>query len=263
MTIMSHIFDKEIGQLVKRGFGMFMYGDERYNPIIGFGRSSGTTKTIYLEGYGALFLMKVDFPLVQPPVEQEGEEEPEKEDADPVWIEATQEIYAPQEIERRRRADRSDVEEYDSEKVEELKQILIKTLKHAKNIRALKAAESVILTIVGKNIQLDTIVTRMHETIGDTIVTTVPEGIQADISSPTILTIRAKKSDIDAFANDELSFDKFSKQIQVLTYSLLGESGDSIPAPSSSLAPGADRVRPSRVERVPRSRSSSDTRRTR
>jgi hypothetical protein len=206
-------------------------------------------------------LMKVDFPLVQPPVEQE-EEKTEEEDADPVWLEATQEIYAPQEIERRRRADRSDVEEYDAEKVEELKEALIKTLKHAKNIRALKADESVILTVIGRNIQSDTIVTRMYETVGDAIITTVPKGAHADVSSPTILTIRAKKSDIDAYANDELTFNQFSRQIQVLTYSLLGESGDSRPSSTSPYAPMMGRTRSSRGERVPRSRSSSGTRRS-
>ncbi|MGD2094077.1 MAG: hypothetical protein PVH77_03620 [Phycisphaerales bacterium] len=260
MTIMSRIFDKKLGQLVKRGFDMVMYGGmDMYNPFFNFGRGGGTNKTIYLEGYGALFLMKVDFPLVQPPVEQE-EEKAEEEDADPVWLEATQEIYAPQEIERRRRADRSDVEEYDAEKVEELKEALIKALRHAKNIRALKADESVILTVVGRNIQSDTVVTRVYETVGDAIVTTVPEGARADISSPTVLTIRAKKSDIDAFANDELTYNQFSRQTQVLTYSLLGESAQSVPSSLSS-APGRGRVRPSRVERAPRARSSSGSRR--
>jgi hypothetical protein len=256
MTIMSRIFDKKIGQLVKRGFDMVMYsGMDMYNPFFYFGGGSGKNKTIYLEGYGALFLMKVDFPLVQPHVEQEEEETEEEEDADPVWIEATQEIYAPQEIERRRGADRSDVEEYDAEKVEELKEALIKALKHAKNIRALKADESVILTVVGRNIQSDTVVTRAYDTI--------PEIVQTDISSPTILTIRAKKSDIDAFANDELTYNQFSRQIQVLTYSLLGESGDSMMSGSSSSAPGRGGVRPSRVERAIRGRSSSDSRRSR
>ncbi|MGD8786346.1 MAG: hypothetical protein PVJ60_02895 [Phycisphaerales bacterium] len=260
MTVMSRIFNKKLSQSIERRFYGGMYGDMQY-PFVGFGRGSGTIKTIYLEGYGALFMMKVDFPLVQPPVEQE-EEETEEEDADPVWTQTTQEIYAPQEINRRRRIDRTDVEEYDAEKVEELKETLIKTLKHAKNIRALKADESVILTVVGRNIQSDTIVTRMYETIGNTIVSTVPEGANTDISSPTILTIRAKKSDIDAYANDELSFEQFSRQIQVLTYSLLGESGGSRPSSTSPYAPMMGRTRSSRGERVPRSRSSSSTRRS-
>jgi len=252
---MSRIFNKKLGQSIESRVYGSMYDNMMYNPFIGFGRGSDTIKTIYLEGYGALFLMKVDFPLVQPPVEQEEEETEEEEDADPVWTQMTQEIYAPQEFERRRRTDRSDVEEYDAEKIEGLKETLIKTLKHASNIRALKTDESVILTIVGKTIQSDTVVTRVYETIGDAIVTTAPEGIQTDISSPTILTIRAKKSDIDAYANDKLSFDQFSRQIQVLTYSLLGESAQSIPSPSSSTAP--------RLERRSRARSSGGTRRTR
>ena len=43
-----------------------------------------------------------------------------------------------------------------------------------------------------------------------------------DISSPTLLVIRAKKSDIDAFVKGDLDIDQFREKVQVLSYPLLG-----------------------------------------
>ncbi len=37
-------------------------------------------------------------------------------------------------------------------------------------------------------------------------------------SSATILTIRAKKSDVDDFVRDELDFDQFQETVEIFTY---------------------------------------------
>ncbi len=36
--------------------------------------------------------------------------------------------------------------------------------------------------------------------------------------SETVLTIRVKKSDVDAFAKDELDFDQFRQKVQIFLY---------------------------------------------
>ena len=41
-------------------------------------------------------------------------------------------------------------------------------------------------------------------------------------ATPSILVIRAKRSDIDDFAKGDLDFDIFRKRVQILTYPLLG-----------------------------------------
>lgn len=49
------------------------------------------------------------------------------------------------------------------------------------------------------------------------------------LSSPAILVIRTKKSDIDAFAKGDLGFDQFRKRVQLITCPYLGrvaEQGD-------------------------------------
>ena len=42
------------------------------------------------------------------------------------------------------------------------------------------------------------------------------------LSSPAILVIRTKKSDIDQFAKGDIDFDKFRQRVQLLTCPLLG-----------------------------------------
>jgi hypothetical protein len=40
----------------------------------------------------------------------------------------------------------------------------------------------------------------------------------AGVSQTTVLTIRAKKSDIDAYAKDEKIFEQFRRKVQIFTY---------------------------------------------
>ena len=229
MSIMSRIFDKKLSQARLTTGGSW--------PTIGFestlfrrSRSSGAIEAIYLEGYGALFLMKVNV-LLSPPPETQEEKKTEEEDTDPLWTETIQEMYAPPEVNRRRRTDRPE-EKYDAEKVEDLKETLIKTLKHAANIRNLKPDESVILTIIGKagqsaDVTIKAINIRGEYLILDknkrtTSIVKAPSLSDIGFSSPMVLTIRAKKSDIDAFAKGQLTFDQFTQKTLLLSYSYLG-----------------------------------------
>lgn len=142
MSVMSRILDKKL-DLSPAGFlggGGGLRGG--YYGQWFFSQDSCATKGIYLDGYGALFLMKMDFRL-SPPAETQEKEEIE-DDIDPVWEQTKQEIYAPKDAKWRRRKSDSSAEKYDAEKVEELKRNLIKTLKHAANIRNLKPDQWVI-----------------------------------------------------------------------------------------------------------------------
>ena len=198
---------------------------------------------MYVQGYGALFLTKVDFPLSPPPQAQQ-EKETKEEDVDPIWEQMKREMYTPEEARRSRTDDRPE-EKYDAEKVENLKTTLIKALKHAANIRNLKPDESVILTVTGKVSQSGPLVTRVNIDGHNRYITTEPAGAATGSFSPTVLTIRAKKADIDAFAKGKLSFDQFHQKTQLISYPYLG--GGLGGGPSRSPWPG---IRDSR--RVPR-----------
>ncbi len=41
---------------------------------------------------------------------------------------------------------------------------------------------------------------------------------EMSVPSTTVLTIRAKKSDVDAFAKGELDFEQFQQKVQIFMY---------------------------------------------
>jgi hypothetical protein len=232
MNVMSRIFEKNLEQdrITTVHSSIFVSRRDTFATLLGGSR--GEIQSMYLQGYGALFLMKVDFPLSPPTDIQEEEQEPQKaEEGDQVWAQVKQEMYEPEKADRRRRTDRPE-EKYDAEKVENLKTTLIKALKHAANIRVLKLDESLILSITGSGVS-DRIVSIQeisgtNQTVvvkesGGQKTTKVYVGLPEDIesSSPTMLVIRAKKSDIDAFAKGGLDLNQFRQHVQILSYPLL------------------------------------------
>jgi hypothetical protein len=239
MNVMSRIFEKNLEQerVTAVSSGIFIPGRrERYGALLGSSR--GQIQSMYLQGFGALFLLKVDFPLSPPPDVQEEEQETQKaEQGDPVWTQIKQELYEPEKISRERRTDRPE-SKYDAEKVENLKTTLIKALKHAANIRSLKPDESVILTAVGSGESSSVSIVSASGAPGQIVVVEKgPDGTKTQrvvqgnsldaldnigLSSPTVLVIRTKKSDIDEFAKGDLDFEKFRQSVQLLTYPLLG-----------------------------------------
>jgi hypothetical protein len=264
LQVMSHIFHKIFTgpRLIE---GVFMdYGDF-------FGRGSRATEAVYLQGYGTLFLMEVNIQLSSPPKAKEIDKDETIQKPDSVWQQATQEIFQPSAFQNTRRPDSG--EKFDAEKVEELKSRLIKALKHAANMRNLKPDEWIILTVIGKGRSYGVggygggmmggygggmggygggmggygggmggyggggavSVGRSDSRTGSSrYITTriVPGG--AGVSSHTVLTIRAKKSDVDAFAQDKMDYDNFREKVQIITYPYFGSK--SVRPTSSNVA---------------------------
>jgi hypothetical protein len=257
MTVMCRIFDKKLAQsnlIPRRPFlGRMTFS----NPFSMDNQSMGA---MYVQGYGVLFMTTVDFPLSPPPKTEE-KEEIDEEDADPVWEQMKQEIFSPQET-ARRTAGRQE-ETYDATKVENLKSTLVKALVHAANIRHLKPDESVILTVTGSGTSSNSVkvtaipghnqvmVTYKDKNKNVTKLLTSPSLNDLGISSPMVLTIRAKKSYIDALAQNKIDFDEFEQKMQLLTYPCLGEnlSRGSSPYFWQSGSSGIDTTEPSSTDR--------------
>jgi hypothetical protein len=247
LQVMAHILD---GKFTERRqiAGVFTdFGDF-------FGRDNRETEAIYLQGYGALFLMEVNFafsPQPQPQPQQKETKEPQ-EQLDSTWQQAQRELFSPQRSIRSREFDSQ--EGYDAQMVEELKRELIRTLKHAANIRGLEADEWVILNVTGTGQQpiggyggfgggglgggggiyggggyggggyggyggsgsygggggsFGYGMGGMSGGIGSS---------PMEFTSSTVLTIRAKKSDIDAFAKGDMDFEQFQEKVNILMY---------------------------------------------
>jgi hypothetical protein len=205
MEVMSLIFDRALRKPQMIG-GVFTVLEDF------FGRDSHVTEAIYLEGYGVLFFMEVKFPLFGPS-ESKQEEAPKEGEGhvDEIWKRAEQELYSPQELNRDRSSDSN--REYDAEKVESLKSTLITVLKHAANIKALKSDEFVVLTIFGRAprpVRSISPYGRSFDTTKNLRAKAIPVG--------TVVDIRAKKADIDAYSKGEHDFEGFKERIQIFTH---------------------------------------------
>ncbi len=271
MQVMSYILDERFKE-TRRIQGVFIdFGDF-------FGRDNRQTEATYIQGYGVLFAMEVNFSFAPPKPQAQGTEPP-AEPADSTWQRAKRQVFSPAEAGGAEGS--GSPEEYNSQMVEELKRDLITTLKHAANIRGLQPDEWVILTVVGGGRESGSAFGSSMPITGSMTMSTgmaygtassggmggmgggmggyggsggfgggyVGGGVgggcggvmgggtgmagagmggygAADPSSSTVpstssgqaLTIRAKKSDVDAFAKSELTLDLFQEQVKILVY---------------------------------------------
>lgn len=223
MSVMSRIFEKNLEQAhLQATRGTFLgYNHNPFAALLGGG--GGVVQSMYLQGYAALFLMKMDFPLSPPlQAEEKQEEETQKEGADAVWQEMRKEMYEPREATGRKTEQPE--EKYDAEKVENLKTTLVKALKHAANVRNLKQDELVILAVAGsgKSAGGTAMITTSSVIMVDGNKKLVQQQPASHGSSQTVLVIRAKKSDIDSFAKNALDYEQFRQRIQLFSCPCLG-----------------------------------------
>jgi len=232
MTIMAGIFDRKLKE-------------EDLSEEYDWYRDSGlfewtvpVTRGIYLGGYGALFLKKVDFPLLAPDEAEEKKEEAEEEE-DAVWQQAKREMYFGSDISRGTRDRRQrKTKEYDARKVETLKGALLESLRHASNIRNLSPEDLIIVSVVsegGSGQVLET--SKVYMSGDEKIVTTsvrrglkmpgVPE--ELGWSPGAVITMRVKKSDVDSLAEGEIIFDEFCEKVQTILTPAGGYGGGSYP----------------------------------
>ncbi|MDT8301443.1 MAG: hypothetical protein RQ760_08160 [Sedimentisphaerales bacterium] len=237
MTVMCRIFNQKLVQsnLIP---GMPFVGRMMRFPSP-FSPDSQSMRAMYIQGYGTLFMTTVDFPL-SPPPQAEEQEKTEAEETDPLWEQMKQEIFLPHgDI---MRAPVQPEEKYDPKKVENLKTTLIKSLVHAANIRGLKPDESVILTVTGQASRSSTVVVSDPRTNSYIVsnknnktVRIYTGGLPNELAdSSTVLVIRAKKSYIDALAQNKIDYEEFEEKIQLISYPRLGAATSHSPYGSFS-----------------------------
>ncbi len=201
-----------------------------------FGPAAGA-RNLYLEGYGAVFLLNVGFPLLAPP---EGKAEPRaKEPASSEWEDARQEIYG-NPLQRQSelswaRTARGKAEPYDPEKVEDLKTSLFDGLKNATHIRSLKPDEAIVVVVTGpgttgqgalKDVPFvgnlfrppTTPSTTGQDKAGGMARAGRERSTTAASRGETIMTVRVKKADVDAFAQGKLDANDFRKKAKLFVY---------------------------------------------
>lgn len=214
-----------------------------------FGGSARATEGLYLQGHAAVFLLRADFPLSVPP--QPGEPAARKEDpSDPVWQRARQRLYTP--------GGAGVSQEADQKSFERLKDDLIQTLRHAANIRVLDPNEWIIVAVTerddassgggfggmsafgmgggmgggmmgggrmtGGGMMGGAMMGGMSMGAGGGVSSRGADssrpGLQdsPESAAPTVLTLAAKKGDIDEFARGAATLEQFRKLVRVFTY---------------------------------------------
>jgi hypothetical protein len=234
LSIMCHIFDKCLpatGNSVN-----LTYGD-RADPFHWVVAQPGRgTQGLYLDGYGALFFIRVDYPLV-PTGKQEAAQPKPKEPEDSVWSQTAREMSS-------QRADEPQTPRsapvYDAQKVTDLKETLIKTLVHASNIRMRRPQDMITLVVGALEDVRGPISGRLRGTgtVRTEIRTgVVPGGVQAGTRDPAtaLMVLRVGKADVDAFAKGQLTLIQFTDEVQVLF------------SPGVSNAPAASATTPTTV----------------
>jgi len=234
MQIMSQILDKALGRMsagrltrhVTKAFDDVLAQAKR-NPVFPAGPYD-QTRGVFLEGYGALFLTEVDYPLT--PGRDKSSEPEQGKVEESVWEETMRELgytRKPELVVDKTWSGDTDVNfladtstsgtwgsssgltiRYDAKRVEQLQKTLLETLKHATNIRSLKPEDSVAVVVQGT-----------HRTTPTVAAYDASSGaVFGKSGGRTMLTIRVKKSDIDAFASGELPFDEWRKKATMVAY---------------------------------------------
>jgi hypothetical protein len=152
-------------------------------------------RSFQFEGYGAVFLLRVKYPLVAAPASKE-ESKPEKQQ-NQTWEETKREIYGGQDGASRVFMNKTIRKEspparFDSEQVGRLQRAVSLSLKNASNLRHLQADDRVLVVITGPK-------------AGS------PKG-------ESTLTLQARRSDIDSFVKGNLKDDEFLKKVAARAY---------------------------------------------
>jgi len=229
LAVMARVLEKSVLQNL---------GDDNSPKASGiqvlFSPEGGSTRNVYLEGYGALFTLSVRFPLLAP--EKKAEEEKPKEAADSSWEEARRDLYGqadPWNVGDMFRFERhgGDAPEYDAGKVDRLRKALLDAFKSATNIRGLKPDDWVSVVVFGSatpnKTRVDVVKTgakaegKVLKTVRDERTKSeiaVVEEVSTRSRSGSVLALRVKKSEVDEFAKGRLDADQFARKVSMATY---------------------------------------------
>ena len=188
--------------------------------------SPAVPKNLYIEGHGALFFLNVNFPLLPPATKSSENDSKEKTSTE--WEEARRELYQKPgqpgfQFNWKAATVGGPAEEYDADKVEDLKRDVASALKNANHIRKLKSDETVTVVISGRSGSAEPKVFRKSSSGGGSGSNNARSVVAFGRSGGgegrgTKLIIRARKADIDSFQKDKLSLEDFRKKVTMIVY---------------------------------------------
>ena len=188
-----------------------------------FTSGSRSVRGMYIEGAGALYMIKVNFPVLGPEkVEEKAEEKP----ADSDWDKARQALRGQKPSVEWESGSRSSIQ-FDPKQVEALKKILLNTMKNGANFRHLKPDEHLSFAVFGHP---SPIRATMHRNkLSENKPSASRSGTYSVVWSNngseqqgTVMTLKARRADIDAFAKGRMDYDAFAGKVIMTTYAGTG-----------------------------------------
>jgi hypothetical protein len=231
LNIMAHLLEKSL----ERGFNQDAPAVKMGIPMI-LSLGSPSVRAMYLEGFGTLFIIKVNFPLVGA---DSAEEKKIEQVVDSEWDDAKREVLG----EKKQTWESSEVSsaaDYDPGQIEGLKAGLLQALKNASHIRYVKPEDFVSVTVFGT----PTLIQKNRSPKNYTSKSSGgSKGVEVKLLDPgarrgTVMTIRVKKSDVDAFARQKLTLEEFQKRTTINCYMASGYATASLNTWSQSSSLG-------------------------
>lgn len=224
LAIMTQIIDDALARVGEDG------PDEKMGIKLYYTSGGKSVRALYLENFGPLFMVKVNFP-VHGPATMELKETEKPDDSE--WNDARRRVLGfPDE---KRWTGGSSGVPYDAARVEDLKKQLIAALKNATNMKGVKPDEFVTVTVFGSPAasgdtgrEWTTSPGGRGASVGATRLQTVVSSDKDSARSSsqgTVLTLRIKKSDIDAAKEDTAAL---AKKTLVHTYAGNGHGLSSV-----------------------------------
>jgi hypothetical protein len=164
LAIMSRILDRAVAPDVIEPIAIESTEDSQ--SLIQFIREAAPqsarqnlTESVFIAGFGVVFSMRINFPLIPPP--QGLEPKVGGQETGNIWEQTRQELYSssaggrgPAQEASIRQAQRPP---FDARRVEEFKGKLTESFKQASNIRSLRPDDSVTITVTSPGVQLNPI----------------------------------------------------------------------------------------------------------
>jgi len=236
LTVMTHLIERSL----EHGIGEDA-PDEKLGIRMLYSEGGRSVRAVYLEGFGPLFMIKVGFPVFASGNAEAKEPAPA---SDTEWDKAKRDLYGANEERVANAVGIGGGSRFDPEQVDALKKVLLQSLKNAANIRNLKPADFVAFTVFGQPVT----VVQVKKSRTRSASNSTPPSAETSASRKsstdagradqkaqatglarasdllrsstqgTVLSLRAKKSDVDDFASGKLDFESFAKKTEQHSY---------------------------------------------
>jgi hypothetical protein len=181
-----------------------------------------STRSLYLPGFGALFLVEADFPLAAP---EKTEQPTDAQTTDTIWEEVRTGMRSQRT--RGQRGAGPTQAQYDDLKVQSLKRTLQRAMRHCANVRHIGPEEKIVALAIEAPQSRSSVV---YGNEGDRY-SAYNMLLGASGAPAHVLAIQINRKDVAALADGQLSAEDFQGRLKTLSYELPALQPE--PAPQS------------------------------